>query len=83
VTKNRASETIHFCIAPLTRPSAREKLAQATRHTKFWLSRIATWAIHGVQIYGYRGFVAFRHTQYVGKVGRVVKARDAAVGRGS
>jgi len=78
VTENRPSEAVHFRVAPLAGPSAEEKLLQGTRHAEFWLARIATRAIHGISINGYRGFIAFRHTQYVGKTAGLVKARDAA-----
>lgn len=81
VTENRPSETVHFRVAPLAGPSAGEKLAQCAGHAEFWLTGIATWAIHGIHIYGNRGFIPFRHKQYVGKRRRVVKARDDAVKR--
>lgn len=78
MTENRPSEAVHVCIAPLAGPSAREKLAYAAWHTEFWLTQIATWAIHGIQIQSNCGFVAFRHRQYVGNVPPVVKALHVA-----
>jgi len=78
VTENRPSEAVHFRVAPLAGPSAEEKLLQGTRHAEFWLARIATRAIHGIQIYGYRGFITSRHTHDVGNRAALVKARDAA-----
>ena len=78
VTENRSSKAVHVRVAPLASPSTREKLAQGAGYTEFWLTQIATWAIHGIQIKSNRGFVAFRHRQYVGNVTPVVKALHVA-----
>jgi len=52
MTENRASETIHFRIAALAGPAAREKLAKAAWYTEFGLTQIAARTLYGVHVNG-------------------------------
>jgi len=79
MTENWASEAIHFCVAALTCPTAREKLAKAARHAEFWLTHIAARTLHGVQVYRNGRFCSVCHSLYVGVSALSVKAQDAAV----
>jgi hypothetical protein len=80
MTKDRASETIHFRVTTLAGPPAKEKLAQITRHAEFWLTRIATRAIHSISINRNRGFRAGFHIIYLGDDFPMVKVQgDASI----
>ena len=81
VTKNRASETIHFRMAALAGPSAGEKLARATRYTEFWLTQLAPRTVHDVPINRNGRFGSVFHIPYVGGGMERVKAQDDAVPR--
>jgi len=83
VIENGASETIHFCVAARAGPAAEEKLTKVAWHTEFWLSHIATWAIHSVPINRNGRFRSVCHTSYVGGRQLLVKAQDDATLRRS
>jgi len=62
MVKNRPSETIHFRMAPLTGPPAKEKLTQISRPAEFWLMQLAAWAVHRIGIECNRSFGSILHT---------------------
>ena len=78
VMENRASKAIHLRIAPLAGPAAKEKLAKAARHTKFWLAGFAARTLYRVDVNRNGRFRSVCHKRYVGARTLMVKAQDAA-----
>ena len=83
MTENRASETIHFCMAALAGPAAREKLTQTARHTEFWLTHLAARTLYGVHVNGDGRFRSVCHETYVGAEFTWVKAQNIRLMRRS
>jgi len=82
MTENRASEAVHFCVTALAGPAAEEKLSKTAWHAEFWLTHIASRAIHSIPVNRNGRFRSVRHRLYLGCGQVMVKAQiDAKVNR--